>query len=220
MDYVRSLELQLTAVLAQRASTQDPTPESASPEAWPCQICGIILTSQHALRIHYGLHHPEHQPGTVGQGQIFDPRQHAVGGLPHCRLCGRKFAKWQNLRHHVESGACSALGGVSFIQNPRAEVDIRAEPAAQDQPPSTAAQRGPTELQNAPLIERPFFVRSWQQWDTLLKHSALRTELLHHCSLCQMWVADHQHLKPAHSQGTSTRTCCIAPHGSRALQAF
>ena len=183
MDYVRSLELQLTAVLAQRASTQDPTPESASPEAWPCQICGIILTSQHALRIHYG---------PVGQGQAFDPRQHAVGGLPHCRLCGRKFAKWQNLRHHVESGACSALGGVS---NPRAEVDIRAEPAAQDQPPSAAVQQGPTELQNAPLIERPFFVRSWQQWDTLLKHSALRTELLHHCSLCQMWVADHQHLK-------------------------
>ena len=65
MAYVRSLERQLTAVLEQRASQQD------------------ILTSQHALRIHYGLHHPEHQLGTIGQGQTFDPRQHAVGGLPH-----------------------------------------------------------------------------------------------------------------------------------------
>ena len=93
------------------------------------------------------------------------------------------------------SRGLAAPWGESFVQNPHAEVDVRAEPAAQDRPPSAAEQRGPTELQNAPLIERPFFVRSWQQWDTLLKHSALRTELLHHCSLCQMWVADHQHLK-------------------------
>ncbi|CAE7237125.1 Pol [Symbiodinium sp. CCMP2592] len=178
MDHICAMEQQLIQLLTQRDVSQANGalggPES---EEVQCPYCTSVLTSQHALRIHCGLHHPEHKLDSIGRGQSFDPLQHSAGGLPHCRLCGRKFAKWQNLKHHIESGACSHLGGASFVQHPTTEVELCPEAAEQVKPPTLAEAATATAAQNAPLVQRPFFLQPWPQWDSLLKHTALRKDL-------------------------------------------
>ena len=200
LQHVRSEETQLALLLQQQAPKAVPRQQPDQAEQWPCPHCDHIAHTSHALRIHCGLHHPEGPKTTVGQATMFDPVQHAVGGLPHCRLCGRKFRKWQNLRRHIEEGTCTALGGTSFIQQPRAEVEHAPTPAEQLKPPDAST----SDLQNTPLVQRPFFLRDWKQWDSMLAHPALRQELTKHCALCQMYIMDikhiKQHIRRAHSE--------------------
>ena len=190
LEHVRSEEQRLRHLLQARAPLEAPCrPPDAG--GWQCPHCAHIAPTSHALRIHCGLYHPEGPKTTVGQATAFDPTQHAVGGLPHCRLCGRQFKKWQNLRRHIEEGTCAALGGSSFVQQPRAEVEQRPAPPEQETPPDAPA----AEPQNTPLVLRPFFLKTWSRWDTLLAHPALRHELTRHCVICQMFIMDTKHIK-------------------------
>ena len=191
LAHVRSEERQLDLLLQARASRESLSAPHASSESWPCPHCDHVASTQHALRIHCGLHHPVEPKPVAGRATAFDPAQHSVGGLPHCRLCGRQFRKWQNLRHHIEGGTCSNLGGASFVLHPRAEVVMPTPPTEQETPPDAATALP----QNTPLVMRPFFLKAWQQWDSLLAHPALRHELMRHCVLCQMFIADTKHIK-------------------------
>ena len=60
------------------------------------------------------LHMHDLPPRAASTPTQFVPRLHACGGLPKCRLCLRTFYKWQNLKEHIESGACDKLGGASL----------------------------------------------------------------------------------------------------------
>ncbi|CAE7628398.1 jockey\pol [Symbiodinium sp. CCMP2456] len=91
------------------------SPESgsmmASSAPVPCTVCDKSFTTLNAMRIHCKLQHgylPEH-PRVPTR---FDAAMHSVGGLPECKLCRRRFFRWQQLQKHIETGACSALGGV------------------------------------------------------------------------------------------------------------
>ena len=130
LNHVRQAEQRLANMLRHQAERRDP-PYTAPLETWPCPHCEHVAHTEHALRIHCGLHHPTQPRTSVGQATTFDPARHAVGGLPHCRLCGRQFKKWQNLRRHIEEGTCHALGGASFVQQPHAEVEQRPPPPEQ-----------------------------------------------------------------------------------------
>ena len=190
LNHVRQEEQRLSQMLQSRAQKAE-SPRASQLETWPCPHCEHVAHTQHALRIHCGLHHPEQPRTTVGQATTFDPIHHAVGGLPHCRLCGRQFKKWQNLRRHIEEGTCAVLGGASFVQQPHAELEQKPSPPEQEKPP-VASSATP---QNTPLVLRPFFLREWSQWDSLLAHPTLRHELTKHCVICQMYIMDTKHIK-------------------------
>ena len=191
IKHVRSEEQRLRHLLQERVALVAPCRQQDTSASWPCPRCNHVASTSHALRIHCGLHHPERPKTAVGQATTFDPTQHAVGGLPHCRLCGRRFKKWQNLRRHIEEGTCAALGGSSFIQQPHAEVEQRPAPPEQEKPQHTPAEAP----QNTPLVLRPFFLKAWSRWDSLLAHPALRHELTRHCVICQMFIMDIKHIK-------------------------
>ena len=191
LTYLRQQEAHLR-LLVQRSQDHPPTPIPVQQHV--CQHCEAVFLTEHALHIHCGIKHPApadevDKPALKYQ---FDPAQHSVGGLPHCRACGRKFTKWQYLKHHIEVGACEAVGGASFIHKPTTEVELRAELQPPTQPP-LASQDSPE--QNLPLVQRPFFQASWARWESLLSNAAIRQELQAHCVLCHFWVADHQHIK-------------------------
>ena len=201
IPYLRDREAQLSLLLNRQQGAYLP-PRPALPRH-PCPHCEATFMTEHALNIHCGIKHPapDGEPGRPLKKHVFDPAQHSVGGMPHCRACGRKFTKWQFFKHHIEAGACSAVGGASFVHEPPAEVELRAEIQPQLQPPP--ANQAPPE-QNLPLVQRPFFQASWSRWESLLSNAALRQELQAHCVLCHFWVADHQHIRQhqrrAHSE--------------------
>ena len=170
-----------------------PSPPTPAPQH-VCPHCEAVFLTLHALHIHCGIKHPNstEEAGKSARKYTFDPAQHSVGGLPHCRACGRKFTKWQYLKHHIEVGACVTVGGASFVHKPTAEVELRAELQPPTQPPLASQE---PQMQNLPLVQRPFFQAAWARWESLLSNAALRQELQAHCVLCHFWVADHQHIK-------------------------
>ena len=189
--HVCGLEAHLRQLL--EAQNEDSPPRAAATPRFACPHCEDTFLTEHALKIHCGIRHPapvseERRPVV----QKLNPMEHSIGGLPHCRSCGRKFAKWQNFKHHIESGACEAMGGSSFVHKPPAEVEMKAAVPAPALPP--VAHQPPPE-QNLPLVERPYFRTSWRNWESLLMNAAIRQELKAHCVLCHFWVADYQHIK-------------------------
>ncbi|CAE7894335.1 Pol [Symbiodinium microadriaticum] len=192
IQHLRDRETQLRLLLQGPNRVCSP-PEPALPQ-FSCPHCEATFMTEHALNIHCGIKHPAPAgaPDRPIKKHVFDPALHSVGGLPHCRACGRKFTKWQFFKHHIEAGACSAVGGASFVHKPPVEVELREEVRPPTQPPP--AHQAPPE-QNLPLVQRPFFKASWSQWERLLSNAALRQELQAHCVLCHFWVADHQHIR-------------------------
>ena len=191
LEHVRGLESQLRQLLVRRP--KESVSRSAA-HSHVCTHCDAAFLTEHALRIHLGVKHPTEASRLPRRtaSQKLDPAIHSVGGMPHCRACGRKFAKWQFFKYHVESGACEAMGGDSFTRKPPAEVDLREEIAPPEQPPVATAA---CEIQNLPLVRRPYFLQTWHRWETLLSNAAIRQELKSHCVLCHFWVADYQHIK-------------------------
>ncbi|CAE7517259.1 unnamed protein product [Symbiodinium microadriaticum] len=171
LNYLRQHEMHLR-LLVQRAQDHPPMPIPVQQHV--CQHCEAVFLTEHALRIHCGIKHPASadEAGRPAPKYLFDPAQHSVGGLPHCRACGRKFTKWQYLKHHIEVGACEAVGGASFVHKPTTEVELRAELQPPTQPP-LASQDSP--VQNLPLVQRPFFQASWARWESMLSNTAIRT---------------------------------------------
>ncbi|CAE7946816.1 Pol, partial [Symbiodinium sp. KB8] len=192
IQHLRDRETQLRLLLQGPQRVCSP-PEPTLPQ-FSCPHCEATFMTEHALNIHCGIKHPAPAgaPDRPIKKHVFDPALHSVGGLPHCRACGRKFTKWQFFKHHIEAGACSAVGGASFVHKPPVEVELREEVRPPTQPPP--AHQAPPE-QNLPLVQRPFFKASWSQWERLLSNAALRQELQAHCVLCHFWVADHQHIR-------------------------
>ncbi|OLP94419.1 LINE-1 reverse transcriptase-like [Symbiodinium microadriaticum] len=171
--HVCGLEAHLRQLL--EAQNEDSPPRAAATPRFACPHCEDTFLTEHALKIHCGIRHPapvseERRPVV----QKLNPMEHSIGGLPHCRSCGRKFAKWQNFKHHIESGACEAMGGSSFVHKPPAEVEMKAAVPAPALPP--VAHQPPPE-QNLPLVERPYFRTSWRNWESLLMNAAIRQEL-------------------------------------------
>ncbi|CAE7877426.1 unnamed protein product [Symbiodinium necroappetens] len=101
LDYLRQHETHLR-LLIQREQGHPPTPIPV--RQYVCQHCEAVFLTERALHIHCGIKHPApaSEAGRPEPKHLFDPAQHSVGGLPHCRACGRKFTKWQYLKHHIE----------------------------------------------------------------------------------------------------------------------
>ena len=131
-----------------------------------------------------------------------DATKHAVNGLPECRLCRRRFFRWQQLQKHIETGSCVALGGDSLTRHPINEAEqlrlhqvnvIAASPPSTVDPASASA--APAAESDLPLVRRPSFVRAQARWERWALDHAARAQLRSYCVICNMWLASSKHVK-------------------------
>ena len=174
----------------------------------PCPHCHQDLPTQHALRIHIGLHHKDQLPEKRGTIISFSAPLHAVDGMPTCRLCRRSFTTWRQLKLHIGRGSCPNLGGSSFLLHPPDSDNhhLRGpEPAASEavQPKCTARPPPETAMPDAsdksaaytPLVLQPSFHACLDNWEVLLTCRETKAQLSCRCVLCGMWVAMPKHMK-------------------------
>ena len=194
LAHVQQLVASLQALIAQQAEHDDAPPEPETPQI-PCPECDAMFVTENAMRIHCQVAHKLLPPRAASTPVKFVPRIHACGGLPRCQLCLRSFYRWQNLRVHIESGACEKLGGESLSKHPISATDAQVAdnqlpvPAVAPDDAATGTQ------QNVPLIDRALFRNRQHDWESLLREPQLRIDLQTHCSLCHMWVASFTHIK-------------------------
>ena len=196
-------QVHLLRLAEERATTQADGSDQEFAVGVPCQHCGLELPTQHALRIHIGLKHKTQQRDDQPKMVTFSAQQHAVDGMPTCRLCQRSFTKWRQLKLHIERGSCPRLGGSSFLLSPPAP-DNHLLPGRQ-QPTASTAQRQETPdasseavVENSaylPLVHQPDFRSRIHNWEKLLVCRETKAQLLCRCVLCGMWVADPKHMK-------------------------
>ncbi|CAE6934633.1 Pol [Symbiodinium natans] len=185
LAHVQQLVASLQALIAQQAEHDDAPPEPETPQI-PCPECDAMFVTENAMRIHCQVAHKLLPPRAASTPVKFVPRIHACGGLPRCQLCLRSFYRWQNLRVHIESGACEKLGGESLSKHPISATDAQVAdnqlpvPAVAPDDAATGTQ------QNVPLIDRALFRNRQHDWESLLREPQLRIDLQTHCSLCHM----------------------------------
>ena len=122
LDHLQKLEGSLQDLVDDQARQADEHPEPSLPQI-PCPECDAMAA------------HDFLPPRAACTPTKFVPRLHACGGLPRCQLCLRTFYRWQNLRHHIESGACEKLGGESLSKHPPKNADAQASDASLPCPP-------------------------------------------------------------------------------------
>ena len=177
----------------------------------PCVGCEQMFPSLNAMRIHCKLSHgflPEHTKTPLR----FDATLHSVNGMPECKLCRRRFFRWQHLKKHIEEGACSALGGESQVRKPVSEeacLDLPTSspppgpptppsvhhPTPQHSPPPVAPPLSETASSITPLVRNPDFCSTLSRWEAWPLRPGARKSLLEHCVLCGMWLASFRHVK-------------------------
>ena len=145
LDHLQKLEGSLQDLVDDQARQADEHPEPSLPQI-PCPECDAMAA------------HDFLPPRAACTPTKFVPRLHACGGLPRCQLCLRTFYRWQNLRHHIESGACEKLGGESLSKHPPKNADAQASDASLPCPPSAPiADTAVGTHQNLPLVDRLLF---------------------------------------------------------------
>ena len=78
-------------------------PDSAP--VFTCQICGQQFATLHQVKNHEGRMHKV----TAPTQSPLDASYIAKGGMPTCRFCGETFARWDNLRKHIQNNRCRSL---------------------------------------------------------------------------------------------------------------
>ena len=188
---LEGLERELETALQQEAQHISQGPADAN--LVQCPRCDASFISENAMRIHCKLQHqhlPAHSTRTPTR---FEPHLHAVSGMPQCRLCTRQFFRWSHLRQHIESGACSKLGGDSLVRAPR---DSTQDQASVRTPPTAGlAEFEGQNVAHLPLVLREAFVQQLPHWEHWLSVPSVLKELKNHCSLCHQWIADFRHVR-------------------------
>ena len=94
------------ANLAGHVHTEDLnlTPLPLAVEGVPCPYCGVYFQHTKAMRQRTARKH-----GVTWREPLqiqYHPEQHAEGGMPECRHCGKKCGSHQGLRFHIMHNAC------------------------------------------------------------------------------------------------------------------
>ena len=74
----------------------------APAEQFRCDLCEKIFPTQMALRVHANAVHAPIPRSVLKFSVALD----SIDGLPICRHCNLKFAKWQGLRQHLDKDTC------------------------------------------------------------------------------------------------------------------
>ena len=233
--YNDGVHQQLTDLLTQlqeaiQGMTEPKAGELLSQASFPCEYCGQVFLTAHARTIHHGLqHHAEAPPPDPRVRPTFHAPTHAIAGLPTCRLCNRNFPRWQQLKLHIETGACPGLGGSSHKLSPPAadnslmSIPHQVGPAAKAQiaasaPPEVSPNpEAEVAKQSQPLVLSASFKQSLGHWESHLNCQTTKTRLKCYCVVCGMWIACskkirqhyhkvHQHDYP-HVEASALRLC-------------
>ena len=170
---------------ALRRATADGTVSLGSfpqEEVFPCSRCSLVFSNLHDLKTHEGRAH-----GIILSRVQVDKNDHGLHGLPTCRHCGIRFAKWHSLSRHISRQGCPALElGQPDAAMKMADVDTS---TSHDTPP----------------IRRTAILAELRgnSWGTLLDDRALCLELKQRCCLCYQWISSPNgmkaHIRKAHS---------------------
>ena len=101
-------EHRVLRLLGLQAPSPQPTTEpmlslpSSQAECYSCSICAKQFPNQMALRVHTNSMHNPVPPSSLSFSVILD----SLGGLPTCRHCKMRFAKWQGLKQHLDKDTC------------------------------------------------------------------------------------------------------------------
>ena len=170
---------------AQRRTTADETvPLDPFPqgEAFQCSRCSLVFPNLHDLKTHEGRAH-----GIILSRVQVAKNDHGLHGLPTCRHCGTRFAKWHSLSRHISRQGCPALKlGQLDAAVKTAEIDASTSPAA------------------SPICREAVLAKLRDHsWEALLTDRALCLELKQRCCLCHQWISSPNgmkaHIRKAHS---------------------
>ena len=161
-------------------------PESTSVK---CEVCGQEFQDLAAYRFHHTKVHlqrtREEQKDYRKQMIYRDSNfmHHAIGGLPHCRHCGRKFSAWTNFMSHFNR-QCWPVLHLGEVQ-PEHLRELPPEPI--------------------PLLHDPDARSAAQQ--LTLDHFAewiASKQRAHHCPVCNLWLTKPRwmrvHLQQQHAE--------------------
>ena len=182
-----------------------PTPEqdslslvasTATPQV--CPVCGVSYATRTALLTHMAKQHAAEYPTSCPEP--FDKTLDAIGGLPQCSHCQKKFATWQLLQRHVEGNYCAVRH--SFLPQPPADP----VPPSMDRP--------------------PLFPESPIQ-DCISKYSSNAVYYLpdrhryrQHCMLCGQWIASSKVMKLHYRQSHSDLTNSYEQSATKMCQSY
>ena len=108
-------------------------------------------------------------------------------GLPTCRHCGIRFAKWHSLSRHISRQGCPAL------KLGQADAAVK------------AAEADTSAVDIAPPVHREAVLAKLRDhsWESLADDRALCLELKQRCCLCYQWISSPNgmkaHIRKAHS---------------------
>ena len=86
----------------------------ASAPVFTCQICGQHFATLHQVKNHEGRMHKVTAPTQSPLNASYI----AKGGMPTCRFCGETFARWDNLRKHIQNNRCRSLRTTVKLDTP------------------------------------------------------------------------------------------------------
>ena len=137
-------------------------------EQCTCDLCGKAFDSQRALRVHKAQKH-HIQTDKTG---TFSKAEHASGGMPTCRGCGKKFSRWSGLDRHIQQHRCPKEVRVTDVPD--------AKPASDPHIATVAA------IQQTPEAMRILHQHGVHQFAL---HAAYGHILKQTCAWCGQWIA-------------------------------
>ena len=153
------------------SASLSPAPVGTTPHT--CPECATLLT-------HMAKRHPEQYQRRAPEH--FCKTRDAVGGLPQCSHCRKKFATWQLLQRHVEGNYCAVRH--SFLPQP-------AEDPVQQQP----------HLERPPLfMEDPIQTCIGEYSGNAIYHMPNKHRYRYHCIVCGQWIASPKVMKLHYQQ--------------------
>ena len=182
--------LHITQSLLSLRQEQREAVSTTEQECWACPECDDTFPTAAALKIHAQRTHGRRDEPRP----IFDKARHAIGGLPTCRFCCKKFSRWQTLQHHIDTMACKVFEPASADHNAPLPQEDALSSDKQEQDMILLPTRSRPDV---PPVAQQSYVRKAASagLNTLLPLKQLGKHLQQHCALCGQWVASQKVMK-------------------------
>ena len=160
-----------------------------------CQVCSQVFSTLHQLKTHEGRLHKIIAP----QRTLGNKADYSLDGLPTCRLCHQKFARWRGLQRHIRENRCPLLRVEPLTQSVEGEVvsGSSREPGANSAMQVWRAQGEVSGSTLRPVItwESVLALPDPRRWERIVRLPDVVERLRHHCGLCDQWVAKANGMK-------------------------
>ena len=167
----------------------------------PCTTCGVYFAGAGSLAQHIHQRHPEIEKAS---SCVFRREEHSLCGVPICRLCHTRLAKWQTLEKHISQGRCIRLKGEKLMQDIREEECLHPPvPPDRSVPHVTPLALQDHSVFRAKTHELPQHLDIIRSWGT-------------QCMLCGQRVLDKSRIK-THWQKSHPEAWRLCHHQARSL---